>query len=116
MPKVQDGDDDDDDVDMGEHSTDGQFPISPFNPTADAIAEHQESEDLATVFRLRHKRRIASSQYQGDDRGDVAKFEDIFGNLSLIAIKGDDAPLWQVPVKVSLYDTLATIYFADVKI
>ena len=98
---------------MGGHSTDEQLANSMFSPTANAIAEHQESEDLATVFR--HKSRVTSSQYHGDYRGDTEKFVEIFGGLSLIAIQVDDTPLWQVPVKVSLYDSLVD-HSADMRI
>lgn len=66
---------------------------------ADAAEDRRASEKLATLFRQRS--RISTATPDHHPHSDA--FSELFGNASLIAIKADDAPLWQVPVKVCLY-------------
>ena len=94
------------DIGEGEHNdTDTQLTNPPLNPTADAIAEHQDSEHLAALFYHKSRNSLRHHDHQTD-------IEKLFGGIAVMAIDVDDTPLWQVLVKVHLYHFLA-IYIAD---
>jgi hypothetical protein len=78
-----------------EHREDqnGHHEYSPFeDPFTNATSEHQESEHLAALFRDRARSRPGLKHHD---------FDDAF----MEATRKDDAPLWQVPVRVSFMIT-----------
>ena len=79
------------------------------NKAADAMLEHQESENLAALYRERVRQQSAP-QLLESDHGFVERSQELFGAMPSLAIQVDDAPLWRVPVKVSLNSPPAVLF------
>ena len=67
--------------------------------TANAIVEHEDTENLAASIHERARQRSAAQT--NDDVLDTMTLQELYDSVE--TINADDAPLWQVPVKVCLW-------------
>ena len=74
--------------------------VSAVDHTADAVVEHEDAENLVTSIRERARQRSAPQTNDDDLDAMAVTFQELID--SEVTIKADDAPLWQVPVKVCL--------------
>lgn len=89
--------------DEADENTDfDQSAVPAMDRTADAIVEHEDAEILAASIRERARQRSAAQTDDVDLDAMTMTFQKLIDSESDVTIKADDAPLWQVPIKVRL--------------